>query len=66
VKEQGRASRFAPWRIAALALSGEPRFKRYLGSRHVLTAEELEAFRLGFVLRPTQSLNQSCRFDSKN
>jgi hypothetical protein len=40
--------------------SGEPRFKRYLGSRHVLTAEELEAFRLGFVLRPTQSLNQSC------
>jgi hypothetical protein len=44
VKEQGRASRFAPWRIAALALSGEPRFQRYLGSRRVLTAEELKSF----------------------
>src|SRR5580693_224652 len=40
VKELGRASRFAPWRIAALALSGEPRFQRYLGLRGVLTPEE--------------------------
>jgi hypothetical protein len=44
VVEQGRASRFAPWRVAALALSGEPRFQRYLGSRCVLTPEELKAF----------------------
>jgi hypothetical protein len=44
VGEQGRASRFAPWRIAALALSGEPRFQRDLGGRRVLTPEELKAF----------------------
>jgi hypothetical protein len=30
VGQQGRASRFAPWRIAALALSGEPDFQRLL------------------------------------
>jgi hypothetical protein len=45
VGEQGRASRFALWRIAALALSGEPCFQRYLGSRRVLTAEELKGHR---------------------
>ena len=44
VKEQGRASWFAPWRIAALVLSGEPRFQRYLGSSRVLTTEELKSF----------------------
>ena len=44
MKEQGRASWFAPWRIAALVLSGEPRFKRYLGSSPVLTTEELKSF----------------------
>jgi hypothetical protein len=37
VKEYGRASRFAPWRIAALPLSGQPRFQRYLGLRGVIT-----------------------------
>jgi hypothetical protein len=41
---EGRASGFAPWGIAAFALSGEPRFQRYLGSRCVLTPEELKAF----------------------
>ena len=41
VGEQGRAGRFSPWRIAALALSGEPlSFQRYLGSRRVLHLPE--------------------------
>ena len=42
--EQGSAGRFSPWRIAALALPGKPRFQRYLGSRRVLTTEELKLF----------------------
>jgi hypothetical protein len=43
-REQGRAKWLAPWRIAALTLSGEPRFQRYLGSRRVFNPEELKAF----------------------
>jgi hypothetical protein len=43
-REQGRANLFAPWRIAALTLSGEPRFQRYLGSRRVFNSEELKTF----------------------
>jgi hypothetical protein len=44
VKEQGRVTWLAPWRITALPLSGQPRFQRYLGLRGVITPEELKAF----------------------
>jgi hypothetical protein len=42
--EMTRVGGLTPWRIAALPLSGQPRFQRYLGLRGVITPEELKAF----------------------